>query len=763
MEQETIHNKIFSKYYQNPKFFKLEEISNLVDEFIKEEDLIVAGKGKNRYKVYNIPVCFDIETTSFEIDDTKYNTMYSWQICINGAIVLGRNWRDFEFFMTTLSNILELSTHKRLRVYVHNLAYEFQYIQHQFGWQDVFASEMKRPLKALSTSGFEFACSYRLAGYSLEKVGENLLKYKCNKLSGEEFDYSKIRHSKTELTEKELEYCWTDVLVGCCFIQEEIERNDNRISNIPLTFTGYARRLCREFCFGKTKTSKKNYQEFIKNFTIEEEEYDWLKKAFQGGFTHANAKYACSYAYVEHCLNVFNHIITSYDFSSSYPAVLVSEMYPMSKGQKIEVSSKEELLELFKKYLCVFPIIFNNIKSKCNADHPLSLSKCYGYDDKKILTENGRIVEADRVGTYINNIDYDVINLFYDFDSVDVREVYIYKKSYLPKGFIEAVSYLYEAKTSLKGVKGKEEEYQHGKSLLNALFGMCCMAIVRDEVDYSVFNEDWQHVREEFGDVRQLSEYNNSDSRFLHYSWGVFCTSYARRNLLFSIYNVGEDDYVYSDTDSMKIFNVDKHIDYINKYNELITKKVKLCLKYYNMPEDTFEPETIDHIKKPIGVWDFDGQYEYFKTLGAKRYMYVHDDVLNITVSGINKKKCVPFLLEQHNLEYTQDKKTKEYHIKDFNTEKVQNEIYKIFREFNTEMEIPARYAGKTVSTYIDDEFEVELTDYKGKTINVHEHGCIWMGESDYKLKIGDDLNYYIDYVLERIVYKSTLKLKKAS
>ena len=68
-------------------------------------------------------------------------------------------------------------------------------------------------------------------------------------------DYSLIRHSNTELTEKELGYCINDVLVVVAYIQETIEREGN-ITKIPLTKTGYVRNYTRNNCMYNGDTNK---------------------------------------------------------------------------------------------------------------------------------------------------------------------------------------------------------------------------------------------------------------------------------------------------------------------------------------------------------------------------------------------------------------------------------------------------------------------------------------------------------------------------
>mgnify|MGYP002863770054 CR=1 FL=1 len=60
----------------------------------------------------------------------------------------------------------------------------------------------------------------------------------------------------------------------------------------------------------------------INKLTIDKAEYLLLKNAFAGGFTHCNAMYT-----EMECKNV-----TSYDFTSSYPTVLIAEKYPLSNS-----------------------------------------------------------------------------------------------------------------------------------------------------------------------------------------------------------------------------------------------------------------------------------------------------------------------------------------------------------------------------------------------------------------------------------------------
>src|SRR5699024_12382212 len=94
--------------------------------------------------------------------------------------------------------------------------------------------------------------------------------------------------------------------------------------------------------------------------------------------------------------------------------------------------------------------------------------------------------------------------------------------------------------------------------------------ILRYQTIYTASNKWGQ----EPSDVKeQIKSYNEKRNRVLYYAWGVFVTAYARRNLFTGILSVKED-YIYSDTDSIKMLNYDKNKNYVEKYNKEIRDKI---------------------------------------------------------------------------------------------------------------------------------------------------------------------------------------------
>ena len=100
-------------------------------------------------KVYNIPCSFDIETSSFyNTRDEKTAIMYVWQFGLNGRVIMGRTWEEFFEMLNALVEALELSDKCFLYIYVHNLAYEFQFIRKWFDWTKIFALKKRKVLYA---------------------------------------------------------------------------------------------------------------------------------------------------------------------------------------------------------------------------------------------------------------------------------------------------------------------------------------------------------------------------------------------------------------------------------------------------------------------------------------------------------------------------------------------------------------------------------------------------------------------------------------
>lgn len=164
---------------------------------------------------------------------------------------------------------------------------------------------------------------------------------------------------------------------------------------------------------------------------------------------------------------------------------------------------------------------------------------------------------------------------------------------------------------------------------------------VTNPLKNSACYEDGEWFRKELTDdfvEDVLRNSKKSYSTLFFYAVGVYVTAYARRNVYLTMLRGGMDrDLLYIDTDSMKYKG--NHDDVFIKFNEGIREKYKrVCERFSQLNLSDFEPLDPKGKKHPLGFFEFETVYEKFVTLGAKRYAYVEDGELHITVSGVNKK-----------------------------------------------------------------------------------------------------------------------------
>lgn len=685
-------------------------------------DLNISEVKTNKKITYlNIPCAFDIETTSMVINGEKFAFSYIWQFGIGlDKVFYGRTWGELLDFFADISDNLQLNESKRLVIYVHNLGYEFQFMRKYFNWVNIFAIDERKPIKALCDLGIEFRDSYILSGYSLANTAKNLVTHKIEKLVGD-LDYSLIRHSETELSEQELKYCENDILIILAYIDEQIAQYKD-IAKIPMTNTGRVRSYVRNNCYYDNTNHRKSnkgkytrYRKIMQDLTLDIKSYTQLKTAFMGGFTHSNP----------HLTGITLDDVGSIDLTSSYPSVMCAEKYPMSRPKELNPKSYDELKEMMKVYCIVLDVKYIGLKNTLGYESYLSESKCKSI--KGAIINNGRIFEADEIEITLTDIDISIIEQVYTWDKIALKNIRGFRKGYLPKPIIESILNLYQDKTTLKGVQGKEVEYLLSKGMLNSVYGMCVTDIVKDNAIYDDA-DNWGFEKVDINE--EIDKYNDSKNRFLYYAWGIWVTAYARRNLWTGILAVG-GDYVYSDTDSIKALNYEKHTPYVEAYNKNVLAKLYKMCDELDFDPSLLKPKTVTGEVKPLGVWEFEGNYNKFKTLGAKRYLVQEGEKYALTVAGLSKANGME-------------------HIKEF----CENDSNRIFNMFNNELYIPSDKTGKMTHTYIDNEQSFNVTDYLGTDKIEHSLSSIHLGSCDFTLSISKQYLQFLSNLKDGYIYK---------
>lgn len=471
-----------------------------------------------KFYYLDLVTAFDIETSKEHYGPEKKDWrswMYIWQWQIGEVCtIIGRTWDEFIALVNEASRILPDNV--RLMVYVHNLAFEFEFLAGiwNFGPGDVFATDVHAPLYALMGK-LEFRCSYRLSNYSLDKWAKEC-RSDHQKLVGN-LDYSMQRFPWTPLTEEELAYCVHDVIVVVECVEIMLKTENDNLYSIPYTSTGYIRRRVRAAMRMWSPTA-------VPAICGDIETYDRLRSVFRGGNTHANRWY------VDQLLGD----VISYDRSSSYPDVIVHCKFPMTKFRE-EEPTFERLKKLIEGGRAVMmKISFINIRLADDQSGipylPLdtdairktkTVRKSIGAEE-----DNGRLLSAAFYEIAVTDIDYDIICDQYVWDYCEIHWMMSSRYGYLPQPLTDILIDLYKKKTLLKGIEEDVVVYNHTKAQLNSAYGMMVQRMISNGIEF--VNNKWI-IPPEFD---RNAEYAKAVERaFLAYQWGVWTAAWARFRL----------------------------------------------------------------------------------------------------------------------------------------------------------------------------------------------------------------------------------------
>ena len=590
--------------------------------FFRGYGLVPRAKRQRKNKgneMVNVFAAFDIETslvyTGPENMDA-HSFMYIWHYQIEEYTIKGRTWEEWFEMLAVLQAALEeygreekLSKAPVLVSWIHNAAYEFAFISglYPFSDDECFFRDQRKPIYFRMFGCFEFRCSYIQSNLSLKAL--------CKqtgvkpKLSGQEFDYSKIRYPWTELTDFEEEYATTDVESLVAAMKIRIRRAGDTLLTVPLTSTGYVRRDCKE-------ALKDRYLEIsdLKPWRGENAQrvYKLLRAAFRGGNTHAN-RYKVG--------RVLDDVY-SYDIASSYPTQQLTHKFPMKPFKWLDgdLSINRICMFIGLGYAVVGEYHFVNIRLR-NEKEPIpyiSLARCEAHNFR---LDNGRILRADYLEISLTEIDLEIILDTYEFDKLEITQAMISKKDYLPQEYRAVIQDYYNKKTKLKGDDTEEGKYMYTKSKnsLNSVYGMSATDPIHQEIKYNggdYLQSGWDSMtNEEIEKALKRAAFP--------YQWGVYTTALARKQLQDAIRLAG-DKIVYCDTDSVKTIGPCP----IHRLNDQLRARAEAAGAY---------ADDMNGKRHYIGVFEDDGHYKQFITQGAKRYAFIKDNGrMGVTVAGVS-------------------------------------------------------------------------------------------------------------------------------
>lgn len=612
-------------------------------------------KTKEKKQYLDAITAFDIETT--RLKEIEQSIMYVWQWAFGTVetgceyVVIGRTWDEYLSFRRQV--LYHLERGQKLVCFVHNLSYEFCFLRglHHFGPEDVFAVKPRKILYA-NMGNLELRCSYLHSNMGLREYLKKM-QVEHQKLSGEEFEYSKRRFPWTPLSEQELAYCANDVAGLVEAIGAEMRHDGDNLYTFPLTSTGYVRR-----------DAKKAMREVMRGYVTSQlpsmPVIELCREAFRGGNCHANRYFAnrtIRALLLPGADGKPEYNLHSADRSSSYPDVVCNCKFPVSAFQPHPATELEDVLQLIHKrgraVLARCKLWGVDLIRQDWGCPYLSRDKCRNIRGAEF--DNGRILTAEYLEITVTDIDLEIINSEYAYQHIEFSDVYSARYGYLPRPLVELCIKYYKLKTELKNVAGQEVLYTKSKNKLNSIYGMMAQWVLKmmlvylhdgDEETGQLFVEaDAYEVRQRervAGEKLTEQERKEIESElksealdkyhrraFLLYQWGVWVTAWARYRLEEGIrlaHGAGAD-FLYCDTDSVKYIG-DIDWDAYNAERERDSKRSGAFAT---------DPHGVVHY---MGVYEREHDMCEFRTQGAKKYVAreTPGSPLQATISGVVKK-----------------------------------------------------------------------------------------------------------------------------
>lgn len=402
--------------------------------------------------------------------------------------------------------------------------------------------------------GIHFKCAYALTGFSgsLNELAKKLgLQAQKNEMTEDEivvpFDYVP--------TAKMIKYLKQDVIL-LAQVLEEFNKSINRLATVlgigvidihqSITLSGLAYKILSE-CTD------------IKNYHLEYPEIDGLvRKAYYGGYTCAFQR------------GIFDKC-TYIDINSSYPSVLMEEWYPsrlIRETNKIEDNGTLKIIKM---------TVTGELREGCV---PTLMCRGFKVSTKKTIMLGDELV--------LCCVDYKNMLENYNITNLEIHNVYEFEKVKARDVLGEYIKTLYDIKSN-----GGQLKFV-SKLMLNSIYGKFAQN-PENEKHFPVLN------KHELLSYEREWEYN--PDMIKNVLWGIYTTAYGRKKLFDKIKEIGVENALYCDTDSVIYKGA-----YIN--------------------DDT----------KILGGWKTEHKGVTVKIIGEKKYCLVDGGYIDVKLAGFNKK-----------------------------------------------------------------------------------------------------------------------------
>ena len=410
--------------------------------------------------------------------------------------------------------------------------------------------------------------SLKILNFSVDKIAKDF-NLPIRKL---EIDYHAKREIGHILTEEEIDYIKNDVEIMARALEFMFNENLKKMTIGSDALNNY----------------KEMNTNFSKYFPLLPYQIDLdIRRSYKGGFTYLNEVYKEK--------ETGSGIVL--DVNSLYPSVMKYEKLPFGEPLYFEGEYKED--KLYSLYIQTFSCSFELKEGKIPS---IQIKNNLSF----VPNEYVKSSKGDIVTLTLTNVD---LKLF--FENYNVYDL-TYHSGWKFKGikglFTQYIDYWSEKKINAKKEKNNVL-YIISKLMLNSLYGKFGLN-PNVQGKYPYLNEEG---------IVKYKMYPKEIRDSIYIPVASFITSYARNKTIrtsqaikdYTIKNYNKDYYIYSDTDSIHLLDIDENI-----------------LKSF---------VDIDDYK--LGAWKIESKFIKGKYIRQKCYIELgYDDKLNVTVAGLPKK-----------------------------------------------------------------------------------------------------------------------------
>ena len=526
----------------------------------------------------------DFETTT----DPNDCRVWAYAICEIGNI------NNF-YYGNSIDEFIEFCKNKRENyvLYFHNLKFDGEYIFNYLLNNDYKCIKDK---KDREDKTFTTLISDTGQFYSIEIFFETKNKKHINKVTI--YDSLKILNFSVDKIAKdfnlpirklELDY-HAKREIGHILTEEEIDYIKNDVEIMARALEFMFNENLKKMTIGSDALN--NYKEmntnFSKYFPLLPYQIDLdIRRSYKGGFTYLNEIYKEK--------ETGSGIVL--DVNSLYPSVMKYEKLPFGEPIYFEGEYKED--KLYSLYIQTFSCSFELKDGKIPS---IQIKNNLSFVPNEYIKSS----KGDIVTLTLTNVD---LKLF--FENYNVYDL-TYHSGWKFKGikglFTQYIDYWSEKKINAKK-EGNNVLYIISKLMLNSLYGKFGLN-PNVQGKYPYLNEEG---------IVKYKMYPKEIRDSIYIPVASFITSYARNKTIrtsqaikdYTIKNYNKDYYIYSDTDSIHLLDIDENI-----------------LKSF---------VDIDDYK--LGAWKIESKFIKGKYIRQKCYIELgYDDKLNVTVAGLPKK-----------------------------------------------------------------------------------------------------------------------------